>query len=451
MKSFSILLSFVLLVSCSKPETDRAQNWPSDPEQYGTPYSSVPDAPDASIYQVNMRAFSAQGNLAAVTEELDRIKSLGINVIYLMPIYPVGAVRSVNSPYSITSYTTVGDEFGTLEDLRTLVTTAHQHDMAVILDVVVNHTAWDHPWISNHKSWYQQDAGGNIVSPSGYNDVAQLNFNNDSLQTALIEALRYWVFAANVDGYRFDFADHVPVAFWKKAVNSLRSIQQRKLLLFAEGARNDHFRTGFDLIFGFSFYGNIRGVYRDGRSATQLNTANTTEYVNAFDNSRVVRYTSNHDINLSDGTDRELFGGENGALAAFLIAAYMKGVPMLYNGQEIGYNKRISYFQRDPIDWVENPSVTQAYQEILSFRNESEAVRRGKLFTYSSDDAVVFTKEADVEKVLVIANIRNRTVNYSVPSSIIAASWKNAFSGADVNLNGNLTLAPFEYLVLQHQ
>ncbi|HYH14053.1 MAG TPA: alpha-amylase family glycosyl hydrolase [Flavisolibacter sp.] len=451
MKRFSIFILSIIFLSCSKSDRPASNGLPTDPAQFGTPYENLPAGKDATIYQVNIRAFSPEGNLQGVTAKLDHIKSLGVNVIYLMPIYPVGAVRSVNSPYAVRDYKAVGEEFGTLEDLRTLVSTAHQKDMAVILDFVANHTAWDHPWITSNKSWYRQDANGNIVSPAGFNDVAQLNFDNDSLRTAVIEALRYWVFAANVDGYRFDFADNVPVAFWKEAITSLRGIEGHQLLLFAEGTRNDHFRTGFDLTFGFSFYGNLKDVYQNGKTATQINEVNKTEYTNAYDASRVVRYISNHDINLSDGTPKELFGGEKGALAAFVIASYMKGVPMIYNGQEIGYNNRINYFKRDPINWTANSAVTEEYKKILGFRNSSLPIREGQLYTYSSDDVVAFSKEQGDEKVFTMVNVRNKTVDYTLPASLANTTWKEAYANGNVTLQAKVTLQPYQYIVLKNQ
>ncbi len=177
-----------------------------DTSQYGTPFSGVPDTWDATIYQVNTRCFSPTHNFQGVTARLDNIKSLGINVIYLMPIYPVGILNSINSPYCVKDYLTVGTEFGTLTDLRTLIDSAHCKGMSVIIDFVANHTSWDNSWISN-KAWYQQDVNGNIVSPNGWTDVAQLNFTNTDMRKALIAAMKYWVFAANCDGFRFDYAD----------------------------------------------------------------------------------------------------------------------------------------------------------------------------------------------------------------------------------------------------
>jgi len=193
-----------------------------DPDQYGTPYTGVPDAPDAIIYQVNMRCFSSSRNFQGVINRLDAIKALGVNVIYLMPFYPVGTVKAFNSPYCIKDLKAVGAEFGTLTDLRNLVDKAHEKGMSVMIDWVANQTSWDHPWITAHKDWYLQDASGNIKQLGNYSDVAALNFTNTSMRAAMIDAMRYWVFTANIDGFRCDFANNPPIDFWQQTITSLR-------------------------------------------------------------------------------------------------------------------------------------------------------------------------------------------------------------------------------------
>ncbi len=185
-----------------------------DPPAYAAPFTGVPDTKDIVMYEVNLRAFSQQHNFAGVQARLDSIKALGVNVIWLMPIYPVGQLKSaggLGSPYAVKDYTAVNNEFGTLDDLRTLVSEAHKRKLTVILDWVADHTSWDNSWISN-KSWYQQDASGNIISPPGTNwaDVAGLNYNSSAMRTAMIRALKYSVLAANVDGYRCDAVYFVP-------------------------------------------------------------------------------------------------------------------------------------------------------------------------------------------------------------------------------------------------
>ncbi|MET0466536.1 MAG: alpha-amylase family glycosyl hydrolase [Chitinophagaceae bacterium] len=450
MKKYSVFFLAILFLSCSKDDAPVTPGLPSDPAQYGTAFSKVPDVRDATVYQVNTRAFSAAGNLAGVTARLDSIKALGVNVVYLMPIYPVGTVNSINSPYCVKDFKAVATEFGTLEDLRSLVTKAHEKEMAVILDIVPNHTAWDHPWITTHKTWYQQNTDGNIIAPPGFNDVAQLNFSNDSLQNAMIEILRYWIFTANIDGYRFDFADNVPFTFWKKALTSLNSIPGRKLFNIAEGTRPDHFRAGFELKYGFAWFSNLKEVFGQARSATSITGMNTTEYASSYDGSMVLRYITNHDVNSSDGTPQQLFGGNDGALAAFIVSAYMKGVPMIYNGEEKGLPYQLKFpFTVEKINWTLNPAVTANYKKILGFRNTSAAIRQGELFTYSSDDIVAFTKKKDNETVFVMVNLRNRAVEYTLPASLAGSSWTDGFSNGNVTLATQVSLPAFSYRVLR--
>ncbi len=457
MKFFFIIFSWVLVSSCAKHNDFAPFTYTPDvtdvtPPQYGTPFSNVPNRQDATIYQVNMRVFSAQGNFAGVTARLDSIKALGVNVIYLMPIYPVGVLNAVNSPYSVKDYKAVNSEFGTLADLRALVDGAHSRNMSVMLDWVANHTSWDNAWITAHKDWYLQNAAGTILPPpnTNYTDVAQLNFNNAAMRLAMISAMKYWVFTANVDGFRCDYADPVPVDFWKQAIDTLRSISSHKLLMLAEGTRTANFTAGFDYNFGFNYYGKLKSIYNGG-SALAIDTLNTTEYTSATGTQQVVRYTTNHDVNSSDGTPLDLFGGKNGSLAAFTVTALMKGVPMIYGGQEVATAYRLTFpFTGTKINWTVNPDVTDAYKKIIAFRNNSAAIRNGQLVSYTTGNVVAFTKESGSEKVLVIANLRNSISSFSIPAALANTTWQNALGGSAVTLSASLSLQPYAYLILKN-
>ncbi|GAB4092117.1 hypothetical protein GCM10028786_10430 [Flaviaesturariibacter terrae] len=419
--------------------------------QYGTPFAAVPDRRDAVIYQVNMRAFSSTSNFQGVIGRLDSIKALGVNVVYLMPIYPVGTVNSVNSPYSVRDYRAINNEFGTLADLRALVDGAHSRGMSVMLDWVANHTAWDHPWIAAHPDWYLH-SGGVIISPpgSGWNDVAQLDFNNAAMRLEEIRSMKYWVYTANVDGFRFDYADGPPASFWHQAVDSLRAISTHNLLLLAEGNRADHFSSGFDFTYGFNYYGGLKSIVQGGQPVTGLDALNTSEFSGATNNQQVVRYLTNHDVNGSDGTPLDLFGGLSGSMASFVVTAYMKGVPMVYNGQEVGTPFRLTFpFTSTDINWTLNPQVMAEYKQVLGFRASSNALRRGTLTTYNSSNVAVFTKELGAEKVLVLANLRNSAQVYTLPAALNNTSWTNAFTAATVSLSGTVNLPAYSYLVLR--
>ena len=418
--------------------------------QYGTPFRHVPEPQDVNLYQINIRTFSKTGDLKGIMSRLDSIKALGINVVYVLPIYPVGTLKSTNSPYCVKDYRAVNPEFGTLEDLRALVNGVHQRGMALILDWVGNHTSWDNPWIAN-KSWYVQDSTGHIKYPMNWTDVAQLNFKNRDMRQAMISAMKYWVLTANVDGFRCDYTDGPPVDFWKQAIDTLRNIRSHKLLFLAEGSRNDNFKAGFDYNFGFRFYGNLKGIFERGKSVKSIDTVNIAEYKEATGTQGMVRYITNHDVNSSDGTPLDLFGGKRGSMAAFVVVAYMKSVPMIYNGQEVGTPYRLVFpFTRQKIDWRLNPDVTAEYKKIIAFRTHSKAIRRGTLTSFSSDDVCAFTKEAGNEKVFVLSNLRNKEVNYTVPQALLHAKWKDAFTGATVTLTGTKTLAPYIYMVLKN-
>ena len=460
MNIFSILLTWFFL-GCSK-SNDNGTVVPPPPvpadsisnvTQYGTPFSAVPDRQDVVLYQVNMRTFSEAGNFAGVTARLDSIKALGANVIYLMPIYPVGVLNAINSPYSVKNNTAVNPEFGTIDDLRTLVDGAHNRGISVIIDWVANHTSWDNPWITQHRDWYLQNSSGTILSPpgTGWNDVAQLNFTNVAMRLEQIKAMKYWVRKANIDGFRCDYADGPPVDFWKQAIDSLRNISSHKLLLLAEGSRASNYSAGFDYNFGFGFFDNLKSVFGASQvSAQTIDNFNTNEYANASNGQQIIRYTSNHDVNGSDGTPLELFGGKPGSMAAFVVVSYMKSVPMIYCGQEVGTPVRMLFpFTTANIDWSLNPDVTAEYKKVIAFRNNNAVIRRGNLLSFSNADVVAFTKELNTDKVFVLSNFRNAPINYSVPPPLVGTVWTDAMNGGSITLAASMSLPAYKYMVLK--
>jgi glycosidase len=220
--------------------------------------------------------------------------------------------------------------------------------------------------------------------------------------------------------------------------------------LLAEGNRSTNYSAGFDLNFGFSFYGQFKNIYNNGQSALTIDGLNTSEYVGSTTGKAVVRYITNHDVNGSDGTPLELFGGANGSTTAFVVAAYMKSVPMIYNGQEVGNTTRLTFpFTSTKVNWTGNYPMEADYKKIIAFRNSSAAIRRGALTSYSSADVCVFTKIQGSETVLVIANLRNSTINYTLPSAIASAAWQDVMHGGTINLSTQLSLAPYAYRVLK--
>ncbi len=446
------IISFlILLISCSKEEEENQVPKPpgsNQPSQYGTPFPEVPETPDIIMYEINERAFSASGDFAGITERLDSIESLGVNVIWLMPVHPVGEVNSVNSPYCVKDYFDINPEYGNLSDLRELVQEAHDRGMAVILDWVANHTSWDNDWIYN-ESWYTQDNNGDIIHPAGTNweDVADLNYDNSEMRLEMIEAMQYWILVANVDGYRCDAADFVPYSFWSQAIDSLQNIPGREIILLAEGAQTSHFNAGFQMTFGWDFYSKNKSVFMNSQPATGFYQVHQNEYNNVPDGKHRLRFTSNHDECAWDNTPLVLFGGKEASIAAFVITAYMGGVPLVYNGQEVGCPLKLPIFSNSQIDWSINADMFHEYKKILSLRNSNTALCSGTLEDFSDKDIVAFTRESSGNEVLVLVNTRAETKTFDLPADFHNTTWQDAINSTSVTLNDTMSFNAYEYFV----
>ncbi len=450
MKYVNILFPIFLVlffISChdKKDETPEPTPTPEPPSVFQTPATK-----DMVMYEANLRAFSSSGDLQDVINKLDHIQNLGINVIWLMPIYPIGTINSVNSPYSVKNYKAVNPEFGTLKDLQNLVSKAHEKDMAVILDWVANHTAWDNPWIEN-KDWYTQDGNGNIIIPPGTNwqDVADLNYDNAEMRLAMIDAMKYWLDTAGVDGFRCDAADMVPYDFWKQAIDSLSQFSDKNLVLLAEGARSDHFDAGFDMNFGWEYYGKIKGVFDSSVSPSSF-----LYYVNSVAEDlpagkRKLYFTTNHDESAWDATPIQIFNGQQGALAASAITIFVPGVPLIYSSQEVGTADPVEFFTNDPINWSQNPDMLQAYRDMLGFYASSETARTGTFTGYNHGSVVAFSLEKNNELILVMVNSHNAQVTYNMPSAFQNKTWTNVLADSTITVDNTLVMGPYEFHILK--
>jgi glycosidase len=417
--------------------------------QYGTPFSNIPAAEDIIMYEVNLRAFSESGDIEGVISGLDHIESLGVNVIWLMPIHPIGQENSVNSPYSVRDYKAVGNEYGSLDDLRDLTDAAHSRGIAVIMDWVANHTAWDNEWTEND-GWHTQDGNGNIIHPPGTNwqDVADLNYENEDMREAMIGAMQYWAYEANIDGFRCDYADGVPFDFWQEAIAAMDTIPGREFIWFAEGARKDHFTAGFDLNFGWQFYGAVKDAF-NGQPASIIFNAHNQEYSQLPSGKHWIRFTTNHDESAWDATPIQIFKGEKGALTASVITLFTGGVPLIYGSQEVGVVDNIPFFSNSTIDWDNNPGLLESYREIFRFYSVSDVARKGQNTVYTHNDVACFKKTLDQEEILLVANIRNSTSTFAVPQDLENSVWNAVVKGEAVSLGEEIILQPYEFLILE--
>ncbi len=291
-----LVLFAVSVSSCKKPPVPCCDPNPTDTtgSAYGVPFDGVPSPEDAVLYEANPLVFSTTRDLAGVTARLDSIRDLGVNVLWLMPIYELGVLKSVGSPYCIANYKALNPNYGTLSDLRTLVDSAHSKGMAVLLDWVANHTSWDHEWM-NEPSYYYR-VNGEIVHPPGTNweDVAELDYSNPDLRLAMIDAMKFWIVEANIDGYRCDYATGVPEDFWKMAIDSLRAMPGRDLLMFAESDQLTLLNQGFDMAFSWSMYGALLNVFQGG-DARHFYQSHASEFSSPAPGKTTVRFVTNPD------------------------------------------------------------------------------------------------------------------------------------------------------------
>lgn len=410
----------------------------------------VPPLSDMVVYEANLRALGPTGGFTTLTRRLGSIQALGVNVLWLMPVQPVGKLRSaggIGSPYAVADYDAVNPEFGSSQELRDLINAAHKRKMAVIIDWVANHTAWDNPWVTTHPDWYTKDAKGNITIPGGTNwqDVADLNYDNANLRKAMIASMKGWVKRFDLDGFRCDTADWVPVEFWKQAITSLRAGSGRPLLMLAEGHREDHYAAGFDLTYGWPFYDSMVNIYK-GSKATLLAETAAREQKEAPPGAWRLQFSTNHDKDAWDATPLETFKTDEGVRAAFAVTALYGGTPLIYTGQEVAWNQRIPIFYRSTVDWSRDPETAKWMARLFRLRRQHVSLRTGKVKDFSSEDAIVFERQSGLDNALIVANVRDHAVNISIPKAA-QGTWADGIAGASEKLGPTFSLPPYQFRV----
>ena len=397
----------------------------------------MPAVDDIAMYQVNPRVFAPENSLNAVAARIDSIRDLGVNVMWVMPIYPIGIEKGKNSPYCIRDYKAIAPEFGTIDDFKNLANVCHEHGMGIILDWVANHTAWDHPWVKEHPDWYTHDEKADTIihpRPWDWYDVADLNYDNKDMREAMIDAMKFWIVEVGIDGFRCDVADGVPADFWKDAIDQLRAAAgDKKILMLAEGKNVDNFTVGgFDMNYGWDYKDELVKVF-NGAPATDLIKADKAEYDSLPAGKVKLRFTTNHD-HSTEVTPCVQFTNDQGALAAYVARIFPHGGALIYGSQEVGYPEPINFFKYVPVDWSAKTEVYKEYKRLLSLYNDHSALRKGKMTAWPDDDVLIFEKADDAERFLILVNVRNETETVNLPEE-----WKT--------LGETITLEPFEYRI----
>jgi len=417
---------------------------------------AVPEVADVVMYQVNPRVFAASNSFQAILNRIDSIQDLGVNMIWIMPIYPIGQEKSKNSPYSVRDYKAVAPEYGTVEDLRMLVESCHERGMGVILDWVANHTAWDNVWLKQHPDWYTHDDKGNIIYPPGtdWTDVADLNYDNKDMRAAMIDAMRYWVDSVGIDGFRCDVADQVPADFWSECITTLRNAAKpRNLIMLAEGANPENFRAGFDLNYAWDFMKAIERVMKGEAKVGELIKVDKSEYKDLDSGKFKLRFTTNHDESTK-ATPVKLYGGVRASMAAFVATTMLHGGMLVYGSQEVGYPEPINFFKYVPVNWNANPQIREEYKRLIAAYNEHPALRSsGKVIPYDDDENNVLCVDRVLnnDNVLVVVNVRDKDCAIDVPGLWGDKDVINLMTGEQMHLGKRIALHPYQYLLLSNK
>ena len=424
-----------------------------EPKQKGADNFQLPAVDDIAMYQVNPRVFAPENSLRAVADRIDSIRQLGVNVVWVMPIYPIGIEKGKNSPYCISDYTAVAPEFGTIDDFKYLAQVCHEHGMGIILDWVANHTAWDHPWVSEHPDWYTHDEEADTIihpRPWDWYDVADLNYDNRDMRRAMTDAMKFWITEVGIDGFRCDVADGVPADFWRDAIQELRqAAQPRRIVMLAEGKNVDNFTVGgFDMNYGWDFKDTLVHVFRDGRPASDLIVADSAEYAQLPAGKVKLRFTTNHD-HSTEMTPVVEFTNERGSMAAYVASVFLHGGALIYGSQEVGYPDPINFFRYVPVDWTANPQLYREYAELIELYNDHPALRKGELTAWPAQDVLVFEKRLADEQFLVVVNVRNQPVVANIPAAWTGMEVEDEMTGRELMLHQTLSLAAYEYLILE--
>ena len=349
-------------------------------------FSHLPWSRNASVYAINVRQYTPQGTLRALEPHLPRLAKMGVGVLWFLPIQPIGRQQRkgrLGSYYSIRDYTAVNPEFGTLADFQRVVRRAHELGMKVLLDWVANHTAWDHPWVHAHPDWYQKDAQGRIHAytfratptsePEYWSDVVGLDYAAPALWPTMTQAMEFWVREADIDGFRCDVAALVPLEFWKQARTQL---QQHKPLFMLAEAHEPHLHAAFDMTYDWDLYDQLKALAQGRADVGALRAwwdRRRAHY--QADDYRMI-YTANHDSNSWHGSCAELYGGLGPFKAMATLAALLPGMPLVYGGQEAFFEKRLQFFEKDPIDWKDR-SLEDFYQSVLHLHRSHPALAHG--------------------------------------------------------------------------
>ena len=426
----------------------------------------------ATIYEVNLRQYTSNGTINLFKKKLPKLKELGVDILWFMPIQPIGIKNRKavgdsfvedftnpdykkywGSPYSISDYKQVNPRYGTLSEFKELIKLCHELDMKVVLDWVANHTAWDNPWIIDHPEWYTHDSTGKITDPIGedgkswgWTDVADLNYENDKMRKAMIDAMSFWIKECDIDGFRCDVAMEVPVDFWNEASKRLNQIKPIFMLAESEAHKPGMFDSAFDAYYGWEMHHVFNKIYAGELSSSEIIRVMNEKDSICGDHVFPMNFITNHDENSWNGTIDERLGESWGAMA--VLSYSLRGMPLIYSGQEVGLDHRLSFFEKDSIDW-NKPNG----EEYFNFYKGLNKLKQEKAFSINSSISCDIIGEnlfrivrGDSSEYQIILNLNSGeaiTQKVSIPENYEIVLQKG--------INDNNAMDKWGYLILKNK
>jgi alpha-amylase len=408
---------------------------------------------NAVIYEANIRQYSKEGTFNAFAKDLPEIKKLGVKILWLMPIYPIGVENrkeGLGSYYSVKDYRAINPEFGTFDDFRELVKTAHDNGMYVILDWVPNHSAWDNPMVKDHPEYYAKDANGKMIAPFDWTDVVKFDYSNPAMRKMMIENMSYWLEKENIDGFRCDVAMEVPKDFWEECSTALDKIKPNFMLMEAE--QTNLMEKAFDMQYNWEFHHLMNDIAKGKKTLADWELALEKRQAKYQIDDIDMNFTSNHDENSWNGTEYERLGAAVPAFAALSFTT--RGMPLIYNGQEYDFNRRLKFFVKDEISPKTKGKMFALYEKLGNLKNTNPALNGGKspasyerIATAPFNKILAFERKKQSKKVIFWGNLSNENV---LTVSDIVGTYTDLMSGEKLTFSKYefFTLKPWEYKIL---
>ena len=410
---------------------------------------------NATIYEANIRQHSKEGSFKKFQAYLPELKKMGVKVIWIMPINPIGEKNrkgELGSYYAVRDYKAVNPEFGTPADFKNLVKAIHAQGMYVIIDWVANHTSWDHAWTTQHPDYYKKDKDGKFVPPvPDWADVISLDYSNQQVRKEMIDAMRFWLTEYNIDGFRCDVAAMVPTDFWNDARKELD--KTKKIFMLAEAHEFELQEKAFDMTYGWQYKDLFNDIAKQKKNVKDLDAYLNGEEKHYHPNSYRMLHITNHDLNSWEGTEFERLG--DGVETFLVLSNIMKGMPLIYSGQEAGNNKALNFFDRDPIAWKTH-HFKALYTKLFQLKKTNKALWNGieggemqRLHTGSDEQVFAFTREKSGNKVVAIFNLSNQAQTAEIETALAKGKLRDAISGAKAPQGDKVKfdLKPWEYKV----